>query len=267
MRTWQKYSIRGWLAGLALLAGVAGAQPAEDMLPARVTRIVLHVLGGPSYEEPGMRFRFRTPDETMRRWHYRHFGTQWILWTDGTLWPRHPLPGQPAFRTPPVDKPLDATWRSLLAREAAPAYGHVVGYNEESIGIELAHSGRSDDPFSDAQVRSLAWLLRALFDMSGGRLGGSSVWGHKDLDQRPAYTVCERVGCPMFVDPNGLPYKRRVDPPESIFQQLAAVGLTIQRPAGNLDFDLLRSEAIPAGQQPARTEGTRRIARRRHRRR
>lgn len=261
-----KYSIA--LGAALALGATAGAQATPDPLPQRVKRIVLHVLGGPSYEEPAMRFLFRDPAETLRRWHYQRFGTHWILWTDGTLWPRRPLPGQPSSRLPVVDRPADGAARALLAAEALPVLGHTRGFNEDSLGIELAHSGRSADPFPEVQVRSLAWLVGTLVEMSGGRLTPAAIYGHKDLDRRPAYTSCERPGCPTFVDGQGTPFKRRVDPPETLFRQLAEHGLVVPRPAADLDADLKRAEAIGEGQQPARTaassrsHGTRRRTRR-----
>src|SRR5205814_10343541 len=125
----------------------------------------------------------------------------------------------------------------LLAEESEPAYEHVYEGNSHSVGIELAHSGRHDDPFRDPQVDTLAWLLRTLLDMSEGRLHPSDIVGHKDLDPRPAYLSerCARPGCPVYVDAAGRPYRRRVDPPESLFARLAARGLRIPRPASAND--------------------------------
>src|SRR5947207_15308015 len=80
-------------ASAAPLAGPGGPAP-EARLPRRVQRIVLHVLGNPSYDRPDRRWRFFTPPETQSHWKPR-FGAHWIVWTDGTLWPRHPRPGQP----------------------------------------------------------------------------------------------------------------------------------------------------------------------------
>ena len=231
-------------AALWLSAPPSGAPAA---LPARVRRIVVHALGGPSYGEPRRRFVFFTPPETHRLWSPR-FGAHWILWTDGTLWPRRPAVGEPAWRAVEAGRPADARERRRLAREAEPVYGHVFGANSRTVGIELAHSGRSRDAFPDAQVRALAWLLRALLDMSGGRLGPGDIVGHKDLDARPAYVrpQCERAGCPAFADTDGRPYRRRVDPPEEVFARLAREGLRIPRPADG-DRELRRSEAIGTG--------------------
>ena len=235
---------------LVLLVLSSGEEGAEG-LPARVRRVVLHVPGGPSYGRPERRFVFLPPAETQALWR-RSFGAHWIVWTDGSLWPREPQPSEPMSVVPPVDHPANATFRRGLAREAAPVYSHLHIGNSDSIGIEVAHSGRSHDPFPEAQVRSLAWLLRTLLEMSGGRLTPADIAGHKDLDRRPAYVLprCERPGCPVFVDGEGRPFRRRVDPPESLFGALGREGLPIPRPDGDGDDELRRAEAIPAGEQP-----------------
>ena len=225
------------------LAATAAAVPPAT-LPARVARIVLHVPGGPTYDRPERAFSFYTPQQTLALWRSRRFGTQWILWTDGALWPRHPARGEaPSFRLP-VEAPADEAWRQRLARHAAPVYWHVYGGNDDSVGIEVAHSGRTEDPFPAVQTKALAWLLGTLVDMSEGRLTPASVVGHKELDQRPAYVWarCARTGCPVFVDAEGEPYKRRVDPPETLFEGLAHEGLTIPRPSGDNDRHLSRAE-------------------------
>lgn len=240
-------------AALAALCALAAPPDHAEALPARVRRLVVHVLGGPSYRDPRRRFVFFTPAETQARWKPR-FGAHWIVWTDGTLWPRHPGRGEPASWRPAPDRAATRAERQRLAREAAPVYGHVHGGNSASVGIELAHSGRSGDVFPDAQVDTLAWLLRALLDMSGGRLSGGDVVGHKDLDPRPAYVRpdCERPGCPVFVDGEGRPFRRRVDPPESLFARLARKGLRIpRRPDG--DAELRRAEAMSPGVPRAMT--------------
>jgi hypothetical protein len=239
----------GALVVAALTA--AGAQPAEaaPRLPARVRRIVLHVLGGPAYDQPARRWSFETPERTLAEWRPR-FGTHWIVWTDGSLWPRAASAGARGY-FPPAE-PADAAWQARIAREAAPVFSHLHLGNSDSVGIELAHSGRAADSFPVVQVRSLAWLLRTLLGLSGGRLSAASIVGHKDRDRRPAYArgACERGGCPVFVDTTGWPYRRRVDPPESLFAALAAEGLAVPRPPGPLDSDLRRAEAVPAGTLP-----------------
>lgn len=224
---------------------------ASARLPARVRRIVLHVLGGPSYARPEARWSFETPERTLALWSPR-FGAHWIVWTDGTIWPRS-APADARRYLPPAGEPADGVWRSRVAREAAPILSHVHRGNSDSVGIELAHSGRASDPFPAPLVRSLAWLLRTLLDLSGGRLSASSIVGHKDCDDRPAYALagCERQGCPVFVDTTGWPYRRRVDPPESLFAALAAAGLAVPRPPRALDGDLRRAQAVPAGVVPA----------------
>ena len=219
-------------------------------LPPRIECIVVHVLGGPAYDRPDRRFRFFDPPQTQARWKPR-FGAHWIVWTDGSLWPRHPAPGEAPSWQPDTARPAGEADQRRIAAEAAPVYSHVYGHNAESVGIELAHSGRADDPFPAAQVRSLAWLLRALLELSQGRLTPASVHGHKDLDHRPAYLrgTCERPGCAYFVDAEGRALRRRVDPPESLFTDLAGEGLVIPRPKGG-DADLRRAEAIPSGERP-----------------
>jgi hypothetical protein len=220
---------------------------ATAALPARVRRVVVHVLGGPSYSEPRRRFRFFAPPQTHALWSPR-FGAHWIVWTDGSLWPRRPAPGEPAHRRPDTGRPASESERRRLAREAAPVYGHVFAANSRTVGIELAHSGRSRETFEEEQLRTLAWLLRALLEMSGGRLQPADVVGHKDLDRRPAYVRpdCERPGCPAFADAEGRPYRRRVDPPESLFAGLAREGLRIPRPPDG-DRELHRAEAMGPG--------------------
>jgi hypothetical protein len=237
------------IASAAMAALCAAAAPPEKpaALPARVRRLVVHTLGGPSYSEPRRRFVFFTPPATHALWKPR-FGAHWIIWTDGTLWPRHAAPAEPASWRPAVDRPLSLADRERLAREAAPVYSHVRGANSASAGIELAHSGRSDDDFEDAQVRTLAWLLRALVEMSDGRLGPDDIVSHKDLDRRPAYVepACERPRCPVFADEDGRPFRRRVDPPESLFARLAREGLRVPRPRDG-DAELRRAEAMGPG--------------------
>jgi hypothetical protein len=230
-------------------AGTSAEAPAR--LPRRVRQIVLHVPGGPSFRDPARRFRFFTPAETQALWKPR-FGAHWILWTDGSLWPRHAAAGEPASRRPPVDRPPDAAWKRRLAAEAAPVYGHLHNGNSHTVGIEVAHTGRSGDPFPAAQVRSLAWLLRALLAMSEGRLTTAAIRGHKDLDRRPAYVRdgCATAGCAVYVDAAGRPFRRRVDPPEGLFEALRREGLVVPRPPDG-DAELLRTEGIPEGARPA----------------
>lgn len=246
MRSWPR------AAAVLLLAAPGRAHGTEGppRLPPRIQRIVVHVLGGPAYDRPERRFRFFDPPETQSRWKPR-FGAHWIVWTDGSLWPRHSPPGGPRSWPPDTSRPADEADRRRIAAEAAPVYAHLHNGNSDSVGIELAHSGRADDPFPAAQVRSLAWLLRSLLDLSGGRLTVADVYGHKDLDRRPAYVraSCERPGCPYFVDAQGRPLRRRVDPPESLFAALAREGLAVPRPQDG-DADLRRAATIPPGERP-----------------
>ncbi len=240
-----------WVGAALLLApGRALTAGGPPRLAARVQRIVIHVLGGPAYDRPERRFRFFDPPQTQSRWK-SHFGAHWIVWTDGSLWPRHPPPGGPRSWMPDTTGPADEADRRRIAAEGAPVYAHLYNGNSDSVGIELAHSGRAGDPFPAAQVRSLAWLLRSLLDLSGGRLTVADIYGHKDLDRRPAYlhASCERPGCPYFVDGQGRALRRRVDPPESVFAALAREGIAVPRPEDD-DADLRRAEAIAAGERP-----------------
>lgn len=239
--------------GLSPVPMAAAAAPAEDgaALPSRVRQIVLHTLGGPFYRDPDRRWVFYSPAETFALWRRPGFGAHWIVWTDGSLWPRHPARGEPPSFTLPVDRPADPAWRARLAREAAPVYAHVSAANAGTVGIELAHSGRSDDAFPEAQLRSVAWLVRTLVEMSGGRLTEADVVGHKDLDDRPAYVdeSC-RARCPFFVDDEDRPFRRRVDPPESLFTALARLGVVVPRAGREGDRELRRAEAIPPRRIP-----------------
>src|SRR5262249_13866885 len=156
-----------WLLLLPATTVPGGTSIAHAVLPARVRRIVLHTLGGPFYRDPAWRFRFLSPPETFALWKPR-FRAHSIVGPDGAIWPRDPRSGEAPSRRPP-DGALDAAWAKELAREASPVYSHVHVANEDTVGIEVAHSGRSDDPFPAEQVRSVAWLVRALLEMSGGR--------------------------------------------------------------------------------------------------
>jgi len=245
---------------LVHLAAAGDLEPrAEDAarLPGRVRRIVVHVLGNPAYEEPRRRWVFLTPPQTQRLWR-TGFGAHWIVWTDGSIWPRHPQLGEEPSFLPTVGV-ADEEWRRRLASQAAPVYSHLYHGNSNSIGIEVAHSGRADDPFPPAQARSLAWLLGTLLEMSRGHLTTTDVYGHKDLDRRPAYVEagCASPGCPVFADAEGRPYRRRVDPPEAMFAVLAREGLVISRQGREDDRELRRAEALGA----LRAQVSRRAAR------
>jgi hypothetical protein len=220
-----------------------------EALPARVRTIVLHTLGNPSYDRPEIRFSYFPPRQTQGLWK-RGFGAHWIVWTDGSIWPRRLGPGPSSWRPQAFDG-ATAAERRRLAWEAAPVYSHLHNGNSPSVGIEVAHSGRQGDPFPEDQARSVAWLVGTLLDMSGGRLSPRSVFGHKDLDRRPAYLRrrCARPGCPVFADDDGRAYRRRVDPPEALFTALARHRLAVPRAAGG-DDDLARAERMPAGARP-----------------
>jgi N-acetylmuramoyl-L-alanine amidase-like protein len=242
------------LVGAVLPGGrIASAASTTDrvLFPKRVRRIVLHVLGSPTYDRPDRRFIFYDPPATHRLWK-RRFGAHWIVWVDGTIWPRHARPAEEPSFAPPADGSTSREWQDLLSRQAAPVYGHVYMKNTASLGIEVAHSGRSADPFPPAQIASLAWLLRTLLAASGGRLTESSIVGHKDVDLRPAFVApsCDGPRCLVFVDGQGRPLRWRVDPPESLFRSLAGLGLPIPRPADG-DADLLRAEVLAPGVIPA----------------
>ena len=241
------------IALACIVTGLSGSafSGAESVLPARVDRIVLHVLGGPSYHQGDRRFVFYEPARTQRLWKAT-FGAHWIVWTDGTLWPRHVPAGVSPWWTPDVTRPAAEDDRERLAREARPVYSHLYRGNSRSVGIEVAHSGRSDESFPPAQARTAAWLVRSLLEMSEGRMDARAVFGHKDLDRRPAYVNgrCERPGCLVFVDDEGRPYRRRVDPPEALFETLAREGIVIPRsPDG--DAELIRAQGLGATARPS----------------
>jgi hypothetical protein len=231
---------------LAMLA--APSATPETELPPRIHRVILHVPGGPSYGRPENRFVFFTPLRTQALWKER-FGTHWIVWTDGSLWARHPQPRSEPSVLPPVAEPADLAWQARIAREAAPVFSQLHDGNADSVGIEVSHSGRSSDPFPDVQIETVVWLLQTMINMSRGRLTERAIFGHKDVDARPAYVSehCEHAGCAYFVDGEGRAYRRRVDPPESLFRALDARGLNVPRPAGELDLDLVRAEAMGPG--------------------
>jgi hypothetical protein len=241
----------GFSAVLAPAAFASAARlPADESLPPRVKRIVLHTLGNPSYDRPEIRFAFFPPAQTQALWK-RGFGAHWIVWTDGSIWPRRISAGGASWRPQGPDR-ATAAERRRLAWEATPVFSHLHNGNTPSLGIEVAHTGRRDEGFPEAQVQSVAWLVRTLLEMSQGRLGPRSVFGHKDLDRRPAYVRvrCARPGCPVFVDEDGRAYRRRVDPPESLFAALAREGVVVPRAPGG-DDELIRSEALPPGRRPA----------------
>ncbi len=244
-------------AVLLALAATAAPPPSTaapppdplEALPSRVRVIVLHTLGNPAYSRPELRFSFFPPQQTQALWK-RGFGAHWIVWTDGSIWPRRLSTGPPSWR-PQDGGQATAAERRRLAWEAAPVYSHLHNGNSPSIGIEVAHTGRRGDAFPAEQLQATAWLVRALLEMSGGRLGLSSVFGHKDLDRRPAYLRlrCARAGCPVFVDEEGRAYRRRVDPPEALFAGLARYGVAVPR-AGGGDDELARAERLPPGRRP-----------------
>ena len=106
-------------AVVSALLSVASAPVAElPRLPARVRRIVLHTLGGPFYGQPEMRWVFYSPEETLRRWKRPSFGAHWIVATDGAIWPRHPVAGEPPFFLPStvIVPPAAATVCSLITQ-------------------------------------------------------------------------------------------------------------------------------------------------------
>ena len=242
---------------LAVLFTLAAARPVPAqalVLPPRVRRIVLHTLGGPFYGRPDKRWTFLTPAETLGLWKRPTFGAHWIVWTDGSIWPRHPASGEsPSFVAPAGA--LSPAMARRLVREAAPVYSHVEGHNGSAVGIEVSHSGRSTDPFPAAQARAVAWLVSSLLELSQGRLRVRDVVGHKDLDPRPAFVGdrCKDGHCLAYVDDSGRPFRRRVDPPEGLFAALAQQGLKIPRERSEGDQELLRSERVPADIVP-RTE-------------
>jgi hypothetical protein len=233
------------------LAPAATAPAPLPSLPPRIKRIVLHTLGGPFYSRVDMRWTYLPPRETFARWK-SSFGAHWIVERDGAIWPRRPPAGEPPSFRPEPGSSLTPTQAVKLVREAAPVYSHVARRNSASVGIELAHSGRSDDPFPEAQVRSTAWLVASLLELSRGRLSARDVVGHKDLDRSPAFVGdrCAAGDCVVYMDGAGKPYRRRVDPPESLFAALARQGLEIPRDSTEGDLELRRAELIPRDQVP-----------------
>lgn len=238
------------LVALAVPASAATLPRMAEALPARVKRIVLHTLGNPAYDRPEIRFAFLPPPQTQALWK-RGFGAHWIVWTDGTIWPRRLSAGGASWRPARYDDATSAE-RRRLSWEAAPVFSHLHNGNTPSLGIEVAHTGRRDEVFPEEQLKAVAWLVRTLLGMSGGRLGPRSVFGHKDLDRRPAYVRvrCAHAGCPVFVDEGGRAYRRRVDPPEALFAGLARYGVAVPRQAGG-DDELIRAERLPPGRRPA----------------
>jgi hypothetical protein len=239
----------GLMTAAAASPGAAQAAEPSASLPARVRRIVLHTLGNPAYDRPELRFAFFPPAQTQALWK-RGFGAHWIVWTDGSLWPRRRSSGAPSWRPASFGRATLAE-RRRLAWEAGPVYSHLHNGNSRTLGIEVAHSGRRTDAFPEQQLAAVTWLVRTLMEMSGGRVGPRSVLGHKDLDRRPAYVRfrCARAGCPVFVDDEGRAYRRRVDPPELLFAGLARYGVAVPRAAG-ADDELMRAERVPAGRRP-----------------
>ena len=241
--------------GVLLTLAAPRPLPVQTLtLPPRIRRIVLHTLGGPFYGRPDKRWTFLSPSDTLSLWKRPTFGAHWIVWTDGSIWPRHPAAGEAASFVAPGGALLPAMARRLV-REAAPVYSHVESHNSNTVGIEIAHSGRSTDPFPEAQMRAAAWLVSALLELSHGRLHARDVLGHKDLDPRPAFVGdrCPDRHCLAYVDDAGRPFRRRVDPPEGLFVALGREGLQIPRETSEGDAELLRSEAIPKDSVP-RTE-------------
>jgi hypothetical protein len=245
--------LAGALLGASGLALAVEAPPRPSpSLPGRVRLVVLHTPGGPDYARPERRWSFLSPRDTFALWRRPSFGAHWIVWTDGSIWPRRPAEGEPASFVPQASGLAGGELAGRLVRHAAPVLSHVEGANTRSLGIEVAHSGRSDDPFPPEQVAALAWLLRSLFAISRGRLDAASVVGHKDLDRQPAWVPerCPGADCPVYVDEEGRPYRRRVDPPEGLFAALERRGLVVPREWAQGDAELLRAQGIPAGAVP-----------------
>ena len=229
------------LLALSVLTLIAAGWPRAGaarrrVLPPRVDRIVLHTLGGPFYGQPDMRWVFFSPAETLRRWSRPTFGAHWIVATDGAIWPRHTAAG-------------DARRRSALPVGSSGASGRGAARRRHRLpprargrsgllprgGRQLAHGGH--------RARALGPARRPVPEGAGPRPGlarvvappdvrrpprARDVLGHKDLDRKPAYVGdrCRGAACAAYADPEGRPYRRRVDPPEALFQALAREGLT-----------------------------------------
>ncbi len=83
-----------------------------------------------------------------------------------------------------------------MVPESMVAY-HVLGHNENSIGIELINNGDGKDPFPDAQIISLNTLLQDI--LYRYKLAYSNIKSHSELDD--SYLNC-----------NGKKIKRKQDP-------------------------------------------------------
>ena len=202
-------------------------------LPQRVTRVVLHTPGGPDYGKPERRFRFLSPRQTQALWSSR-FGAQWILWTDGSLWPRHPRDaGQPVLASRRVAgrerrgpathsgrggsglrprRRLQRRQRRHRGRPFRPQRRAVPGRAGARAGVAAAHHVRD--------VRAAVWVRNA------GR------WATRISMRAPRTwtTAATTNPCPYYVDESGEAYRRRVDPPESLFVALAAAASTCRDP-------------------------------------
>src|SRR5207249_1343690 len=117
---------------------------------------------------PERRFRCFEPPQTQARWKPR-FGAHWIVWTDGSLWPRHVQAGAARSWTPAVDRPADEAEKRRVAAEAAPVYSHLHDGNSNSVGIELAHSGRATPEGQQVQLDRVEGLAA---HEGVGRVGG-----------------------------------------------------------------------------------------------
>jgi hypothetical protein len=53
----------------------------------------------------------------------------------------------------------------------------------------------------------------------------------------------------VFVDATGRPFRRRVDPPESLFAALRSLGIVLARSPAD-DDELARAEALAQGERP-----------------
>ena len=89
-------------------------------------------------------------------------------------------------------------------------------------------------------------------------MDGEGPQGAKGVGEAPAICIAAATanairyvgGEPVFVDAEGRPYRRRVDPPESLWVALRQAGLDVPRPPGDLDADLRRAEALPDDTRP-----------------
>ena len=155
-----------------------------------VERVVIHSTGGPTCDPSTNRpvwIRAGTLDDNLRTIEaHPRLGIHYMIDRDGT--------------------------RRASVPEHQVAH-HVFRHSRNSIAIELINDGDGVDPFSDAQLASLADLLKEIVERQG--LGPRSIQRHSDLDTNTM--PCDRTR------------RRKVDPGpafplERIVEQVFGVG-------------------------------------------